>query len=171
MFGWDDVRLGGCVPMFSSPYVPQSLYSPVPLFPIPGAPRPYIHKSLYSPIPFFPDEVYSILPSIYPPQFLCSQVTMFSDPFRPQYRYAPEVVSRPYVPQIVFPVPVLPNHCSPVPMFPSVHSPFIHLKCFPVHTFLSPYSPSPYVHQKCFPVLMFPKDIPQFPCSPVLIFP
>ena len=156
MFGWDDIRLDGCVPMFSSPYVPQSLCSPVPLFPIPCIPRPYIPQSLYSTIPFFPDEVCPMFPSIYPPQFLCSQVPMFSDPFRHQSRFAPEAISRPYVPQIVFPVPMLPNHCSPVPMFPSI---VLHSPCS------SKMYPGPFVPQRCFRVHTFHKCV-----SPVTVF-
>ena len=97
--------------MFTRPYVPQSLCSPlydispyvshVPqslcypeMFPVPLLPK-LITQSLCSPVPMFP-----IFPSPYVSQPLCSPV--------------------PVLPVHLFPSPY---RCSPVPMLPSPHVP------------------------------------------------
>ena len=104
------VRLYGCVPMFSSPNVPQSLCSPVPMLPSSDVPRPYIPwQSLYFPIPFFPEEVYLMFSTIYVPLSLCHPVPMFFNPFRPPVPIFPRSVSHPYVPKIYFPAPMFPG--------------------------------------------------------------
>ena len=86
-------RLNGVSPMFTRPYVPQSLSSPlydispyashVPqspcypeMFPSPVAPRTYITQSLCSPVPMFP-----IFPSPYVSQSLCSPAPVLPCPF------------------------------------------------------------------------------------------
>ena len=87
-FGLDN-SWDGCVLMLTSPYLPQSLCSPVPMFLSPDVPRPYIPQFLYSPVPFFPHEVRPIFPSLCVSQSICFPVPMFSSPIIPQSRYSP----------------------------------------------------------------------------------
>ena len=95
--GHYDVIIMGCVPMFPSPYLPQSLCSPVPMFPSPDVPQPYIPQFLCSPVPFFPHEVRPMFPSPflpprgtpYVPQTLCSPDPMLRSPFVPQSPCSP----------------------------------------------------------------------------------
>ena len=62
------------VPMFHSPYVPQSLCSPVHLFPspyrcspVPVLPSPYVHQSLCSPVLFNRSVFHSLYsPNMFP---------------------------------------------------------------------------------------------------------
>ena len=96
----------GCVPMFPSPYIPQSLCSPAPMFPSPDVPGPYIPQS------YVPQSLSS--PTRYT---LCYPVPVFPSPFASQSRCSPNV----------FPVPMFPKDisqslCFPVPL---LHSPFV----------------------------------------------
>ena len=140
----------GCIPMFPSPYIPQSLCSQVPMFPSPDVPRPYIPQSyvpqsLSSPtryalcflVPVFPSPLLpspdvplkcfqslcspKIFPSPYVPQSLCSSVPLF-----PQSILCSQTPSSPEL----FPVPI----CSPVPMLHiSVSIPYAPQRYSPVH--------------------------------------
>ena len=143
----------GVIPMFPSPYVPQSLCSPlydispyvshVPqslcypeMFPSPVAPQTYIIQSLCSPVPMFP-----IFPSPYVPQSLCSPLYDISPyvPHVPQSLCYPEMFPSPVAPQTY----IIQSLCSPVPMFPIFPSPYVSQSlCSPV-----PALPSPFVSQ------------------------
>ena len=86
-------------------YVPQSLCSPISMFPVlcspvsmfpgPMFPNIYVSHYLCSPVSMFPRLMF---PSIYAPQYLCSPVPMFPSTYIPQYL------------------------CSPVPIFPIFHN-------------------------------------------------
>ena len=132
----DACGLRGVSPMFPSPYVPQSLCSPlydispyvphVPQFlcfpemiPSPVAPQPYITQSLCSPVPMFP------IPYVPRIMILVPMFPMFP---------------RPYVTQKCFPVPLLPNLTLPSPCVPQYL--WLLVPMFPV-----PVLPSPFVSQ------------------------
>ena len=158
--------------MFPSPYVPQSLCSPlyvispyvshVPqslcypeMFPSPVAPQTYITQPLCSPVPMFP-----IFPSPYVPP-TSSPVPMFPSPI-PQKCF-PFPMFPKHVPQsLCSPVPMFPKHvprclCSPVPMFPQLVSP---VPVFPIPYFPW-HSPIPYVRSIYNPQKCFQSDVPQ----------
>ena len=162
------VHLSGCVPMFPSPYRPQSLCSPVPMFPSPDVSRPYIPQFLCSPVPFFPHEVCPMFPSPCVPQSLCFPVPMFP-------KDVPQSLCFPIT---LFPSPYAPRTSSPVPMFPSASVP---QTCSPVPIFplLIPQSRSPVLfhrsvfHSRCspnmFPSPCVPQPVHQSLCSPFLL--
>ena len=73
------------------PDVPQSLCSPISMFPGPMFPSIYVPQSvcapvLCSPIPMFPGPMF---PGPYVPQSLCSPVPMFPYIYVPPYLYSP----------------------------------------------------------------------------------
>ena len=84
--------------------IPQSLCSPVPMFPI--FPSPYM------------------FPSPYVPQSLCSLLHLFPSPYSVHQSLCSPVPMFPTtIPQKCFPFPIFPKHvpqslCSPEPMFP-----------------------------------------------------
>ena len=90
----------GCVSMFLSLYVLQSLCSPVFMFSVlcspvsmfPGLMFPgiYVPQQLCSPVSMFPRPM---LPSIYVPQYLCSPVPVFSEFYNKRLRDAKSVIS------------------------------------------------------------------------------
>ena len=109
--------------MFPSPYVPQSLCSPVHLFPSPRN----VHQSLCSPVPMFPKLIHQSLCS--PLQFHRSfhplyspNWNMFPSPYVPQCLCSPKMFPSPYVPPTSSAAPMFPSHipqkCFPFPMFP-----------------------------------------------------
>ena len=77
--------------LWGHPDVPQSLCSPISMFPGPMFPSTYGSQSLcspvlYSPIPMFPSPMF---PGPYAPQSLCSPVPMYPIPMLPG-TYLPE---------------------------------------------------------------------------------
>ena len=103
----------GCVSMFPSPYLPQSLCSPVPIFPSPDISRPYSSQFLYSQSLSSPTRYVlcfpvPLLPSPYVLQPLYSPVLIFPMNGFPSLCSA-KMFPSPYVPQSL---------CSPLPMFP-----------------------------------------------------
>ena len=120
------------VPMFPSLYLPQSLCSPVPIFPSPDVPPPYIPQFLYSPVPF-PHEL-----------ALCFPVSVFPSPFASQSLCSPAPLFLSFdIPHKWFPVPIFPKDipqslCSPTLFVPQIQS-----------------------STELFPVPIFPKDVPQ----------
>ena len=139
----------GVSPMFTRPYVPQYLCSPlydispyvshVPqslcypeMFPSPVVHRIYIliTQSLCSPVPMFP-----IFPSTHDshiPQSLYSPVPIFPSPYIPQSLYSPVPMFPKHAP--MFPQLVYQSLCSPV-LF---HRSIFHSLC-PPNMFPSPY--------------------------------
>ena len=131
----------GVSPMFTRPYVPQSLCSPLyDISPyVSHVPSPYVTQKCF-PVPLLPK---LILPNPCVPQYPCfpySPVPMFPSPYVPQSLCS----------SVHFPSPY---RCSPVPMLPS---PYVPPTNSPVPMF-----PSPYVPPTNSPVLMFPSPIPQ----------
>ena len=122
--------LSSTVPLFTSPYVPQSqcsptLNPPVPMFPSPFLPprgTPYDSQSLF-PIPFASQSLCSpkMFPNPYVPQFLCSPVPMF--PQLVHQSLFSSVLFLSLCSPNIFPNPYVPPTSSPVPVFPS---PYLH---------------------------------------------
>ena len=158
-----------CVPQYPclpNPYAPQSLCSPVNLFPspyrcslVPMFPSPYVPPTS-SPVPMFPSPIpQTCLPFLIFPthdsQSLCSAVPMFpkyvpqSSPYSPplvhQSLCSPVLFHRnifhSFCPPNMFPSPYVPPTRSTVSVFPSPY--------FPWHSPI-PYDRSLYNPQKCF---------------------
>ena len=86
--------------IWSHPDVPQSLCSPISMFPGPMFPDLYVPRSY--------------VPRSYVPQYLCSPVSMFPVLCSPIPMFPGPVFPGPYAPQSL---------CSPVPMFPDTYVP------------------------------------------------
>ena len=108
------------VPMLPSPYVPQSLCSPVHLFPSPYRCSPVpMHPSLYVPptisqVPMFPSPIpQKCFPFLMFPRHVPQCLLVFPSAYVPHKcfhsLYSPKIFPSPYVHQSL---------CSPVLMFP-----------------------------------------------------
>ena len=146
------------VPMFSSPFIHQSRYSPQlvsrPYCSPKIFPSPYVPLDLLFPRPDFPQR--------------CSPVPMshisVSIPYAP-LRYSPVQM---------FPGPFVPSPDAPLKCFQSLYVP---QRCSPIPMIPNSFVPQSRCSPKVFPVpicspKMFPNPYdPQFLCSPVPMFP
>ena len=139
LVGW----LNGCVPMFLNPYLPQSLCSPIRMFPHPDVPRPYIPQSLPPPrcTPYVSHYLCSpvpLLPGRYVLPFFYSLVSIYPRNGSPSL-CSSKIFLSPIATQ---------NRCYPAPMLPrAVSSPCVPQRCSQSLCCLDPLFPSPDVPQ------------------------
>ena len=153
--------------MFPIPYAPQSLCSPVHLFPspyryspVPMFPSPYVPPTS-SPVPLFPSPIPQ---KCFPfPIFPTHDSKSLSSPNMFPSPYAPQLVHQSLCSPVLFHrsilIPRVPQTCSTVPMFPQLVHQFL---CSPVRIF----SDIPLFHMIVVSIIpisvsspMFPKDV------------